>query len=105
MKNTDPITKKDFELYEIGIHKKIDESIEAGIGKYVNGKIDKLSKSLNEHIVRVEPMIEKYETGQKVNNYFSNKSDFIVKASSVVTAIGVILGAGWLIIGYIQHIH
>lgn len=119
MSDHDPLTKGDFRQHEKAdtaqfaeMHRKFDEfpsiiqeAIKLAIKETVNGKIDRLTKELQGHMGRTEPMIIKFEEGKAVNSYFSGKKELVINASSVITALGVIIGALWLIIGYIQKLH
>lgn len=68
----------------------IKEHVAETIRETVNGKIDDISDKLDAHIVRVEPVIQKYEETQAAKKTLSEWSGIIIKISQVLLAFGVI---------------
>ena len=83
---------------------KIIQIIKDTIQEKVNGKIDRLNdilldqnrrsdefrKKMDDHIVRVEPVIKAYEDEKVFNKELSKKGGVIIKVGGVASAIGAI---------------
>jgi hypothetical protein len=60
--------------------------IEETIHKTVNGKIDRMEKKLDEHIKKMQPVYEVYDTANHIGN-------FAMWISKVFLAVSVIIGS------------
>lgn len=80
-------------------------AIRSAVKETVNGKIDTLTKKLDEHIERVEPIIAAYEEEKALNAATQRIGDKAIFFGKVIGAIGVIAGAGLYTLNKInQHL-
>lgn len=64
----------------------IQEEVKAVIKETVNGKIDRMSAKLDEHAMRVQPMLDVFEKNKVISMVVNEKGKLILKtAGGVVT--------------------
>lgn len=72
-----------------------DEATERAVGKFVNGKIDKLSGELHEHMARVEPVIKAFEDNLVIDARNQKAGDKVIYWGKVAGSVVLVLGIAW----------
>jgi len=93
--------EKSMEL-RVQFYKDIQETVQSSVTKtikdVVNGKIDRLTNHLQEHIVRVEPVVRQFEISKRRHEDIEEIRESTTKWGYFITAIAVIGGAFLLLI-------
>lgn len=62
-------------------------AVEVSIEKYVNGGIRNLTKKVDDHILKMEPVFEVYDTANRVGNFAQWLSRVFVAVGLIVASI------------------